>query len=217
MAPILAAWSTLASAGHEVYASPDDTLSAADVAAYEAATNGGRLPIEIRTLYEVSRGGLELPTLGVGINPWPPQTATGYGVERREGHPLPDQLHVFGGNLGDDVWTFWLRRGEIADETTVLVIGDHDAASIRSAGDPVRFLALETAVALVMAERDTAVELALDALGVPDELRDASRPESEIVGDLAGWADPIQREHGYYGTWEPLTQDRLEGLARDLP
>ncbi len=168
-------------------------------------------------LAEGGHGGIELTDLSIAVHPWPPESAVPYGIEEQSDFPLTDQLQVFGGNLGDDVWTFWLQRGQLSQPSPVLVIADHDAYSIHSAGELAQFLTLETAIGLVLAEPDPAVTAALTALKVPEGLRAGSTEETQLVDALARWADPSCGEEGYYRNWGPMSRDDLSSLGRDLP
>jgi hypothetical protein len=214
--PVLSAWSALARAGQVDF--DEDGVSREEFEAFKRATGGGRLPSELRALYEISRSGFELDEAAIQIKPWPPEWAVEYGVEE-QGFPLPDQMQVFGDDTGDNVWTFWLQRGPIPDHPPVLVIEDFDVYSIRSAGDITAFLKFETAVSLISMDDHSAVREAFDALGLPPELRVGSVEDSDHLTRVAHWADPMAARYGfpYYGARNPLAPNQLEGLTRDLP
>jgi hypothetical protein len=215
---VLAAWSVLAQAGYVDF-DDDGGVSDEEFEAYRRATGGGRLPKELRALYEISRSGFELDELCVRISPWPPEAATEHGVEEQEGFPLPDQMQVFGDNTGDTVWTFWLQRDTTREPSPVLVIEDYDVYSIRSAGNVTEFLKFVTARSLPWLVHEPTVAAAFDALGVPPELRSGSFEDSGLLTRLARWAEPEAARYGYENYYErdPLEAYQLQGLTRDLP
>lgn len=107
--PVVAAWSAFMEGGHDLYIGGEG-VSNEEPAAYAAAT-GGRLPRELELLCRMSSAGFEIPSLAIGISAWPPEEAAATEIQAADAEPLPDQLQVFGGDLGDKVWAFWLQRG----------------------------------------------------------------------------------------------------------
>jgi hypothetical protein len=213
MEPVFAAWSILVAEDPEEAALdaplPDDRFD------QFAAAYGAPVPPELRALYEISSGGIELLDGSIRINPWPPLPATSYGIQETAG-PLPAQLQVFGSNGGDDAWAFWLTALP-GHPCPVLVLQDHDAEGIVFAsGSIASFLRLETAACLLLDERTDTATRAADALGVPPRLRAGGLGEDALLDDLAKWADPVHGFHGYYGGHEPLPPGGLTSLQNDL-
>jgi hypothetical protein len=107
--PVLAAWSELARAGYVDF--KEGGVSDLEFDTFCRATGGGHLPRELRALYEISRSGFDVDDDSLRIDPWPPDEATESGIQEQDDFALPEQMYVFGGSMGYDIWTFWLQRG----------------------------------------------------------------------------------------------------------
>lgn len=143
-----------------------------------------QVPAELRSLFTLSGGGLEVRTLSIAFFGFPPPTVEEVGLD--DPFPAIDQFRVVGSNLGNDGWAVWLPRAGAMPSAPLIVIREYNFDDvIIAADDAVEFLTLETAAGLLLAT--PGAEQALDALAVPEHLRRRDVPESDRLDDLTRW------------------------------
>ena len=180
---LLAAWSASAGLHH-----PGAPASPADLTTVEAAL-GRHLPDALRELYLHHDGGswvggdLQLlPLLGDELG-----VARASAAHRDWGWPVPEEVVLFGSDGGGDPFGVWLPDGP--GRPLVVHVGSiGEPGCLGVVGEDVNaFLRGRTAFYLQLPDQDTTA--ALDALGVPAELRSAD-PDDDTARQLHEWANP---------------------------
>ena len=152
---------------------------------------GRTLPVALRALYEMSNG---LSLVGANLNIFPLESGeddelalVSASMKLREwGWNVPDELLVFGDDGSESLFGIWLPRTAGASGDGVIIeLGECESMAI--AGSSLcRFLRGRTGYYLLS---EDAPEAALDALGLPRELRNDD-PDDEVVALITRWADP---------------------------
>jgi hypothetical protein len=184
---IIRAWKT--SEGH-TFNSPasQDALAALE------QHLGLRLPPDLRRLYQFSDGADLLggnfrywPLRGEDISVWESPD-----LMRAWHHVIPDEVLVFGDNGSESLFGVWLEpTGSNIFQSPIVEVGEsHEAGCMAVAGTSlVPFLRGWSAYYLLLEDEPSTA--ALDALGVPPELRFAAEDmEDEHFAELRRWADP---------------------------
>ena len=217
LASVLRAWE-LSPSLHQ----PRPAASPEEIAQAERQL-GRRLPAAFKQLYATAGGGSFLHGNLVLEPPLPPggedeETAltTASALLREADWPIPHGLVTFGGNGADDHFGVWLpgdrearplivQIGEIFEDASFAVLGD-DLAS---------FLTGWSAYHLLLYGDEADVGPALDALGVPAQLR----VQSSDLGDddldgLLAWASPDLPDVHPDAYERGITADELAKIAR---
>lgn len=104
-------------------------------------------------------------------------------------HPIPDEMVVFGGDGADDTLGLWIPATGRARPYVIDLVPLFEPETMSIVGDSLdNFLRGWTAMYL-LTEEEYDVQPALDALGVPDQLRDAQHDGLNFDAVL-GWANP---------------------------
>lgn len=184
---VLAAW-RLSPASHQLEEPADDET----IATAERAL-GRLLPEGLKALYRFSNGMAPLGgnLMVESLTGSEDRGLVGFGDRLRGwGWPIPDQVLMFGSNGGSDLFGLWYPPGAPADgPTPVVMIGSvFEPASLALAGtDLPRFLLAWSAYYLVH-DLDEAPAEALDALELPESLREID--EDGGLAPCFRWADP---------------------------
>ena len=158
---------------------------------------GRPLPPEARRLYESANGGT-FADGNLGIHPLLAEDhdelalTTASGLLRSWDWPVPDELVVFGDNGADSNFGLWLP-GSSSVRPVVVELGEaFDDACLAVVGDDLgSFLVGRTAYYARLIDDDAARTAALDALGLPDELRTREDADTEEAHFAAlAWASP---------------------------
>jgi hypothetical protein len=193
LAKVLRAWELSASL-HQ----PNPATSADEIAQAERQLDR-RLPAAFKQLYATAGGGSFLhgnlvlePPLPLAGEEDGMALTTASALLREAEWPIPHGLVTFGGNGADDHFGVWLpgdreahplivQIGEIFEDAAFAVVGD-DVAS---------FLAGWSAYYLLQLGDESDAGPALDALGVPAQLRvQSSNLGDDDMDALLAWASP---------------------------
>ena len=212
LAKVFDAWERSA---HLHLAEPPTAVDAAERAL------GRALPDDARELYGAVGGGSFLEG-NLGLHPpGPPEEgeeqltlATASALLRSWDWPVPDELVVFGDNGAGDHFGVWLPAGGGARPVVVQIGEVFEPACLAVVGDDLAsFLAGWTAYYL--ASLGAPVD-ALDALGVPDELRSLDEDGSdEEHFALLSWASPGLPDPCPDPYERGLTAPEVDAIARD--
>lgn len=147
------------------------------------------LPEEVRELYRTFNGGdFAFSNLSIeGL-----YSLTTQSDQLREWEwPIPDELVIFGGNGSDDMYGIWLPASNIPHAPVVVSVGEA-MDSYAVVGDTLAgFLAARSAYYLLSDFVDSFDPVpALDALGVPAELRIGFTWDDAFSFNLLNWANP---------------------------
>jgi len=220
LAQVLRAWE-LSAPLH----APNPGCSADDLA--EAARHlDRRLPAAFKQLYAVAGGGSFLhgnlvlePLLPAGGNDGASAVTTSADLLRAQDWPIPHGLVMIGGNGSDDLFGLWapgddearplvVQAGEVFEDASFAVVGD----------DLPSFLAGWTAYHLLLLGDELDVGPALDALGVPAQLRvQSSGLGDEDLDALLAWSSPHLPDVHPDPYERGLTAGDLAQIARAMP
>ena len=180
---------------------------------------GRRLPVELRVLYKFAHG-FGVVGNNLCINRLTPGTESMSLTENfrklpKWGWPIPDELLVFGGNGGDELFGIWVPRGSRDDDPhPVISVGAiFEPGSFAVAGTELcRFLLGWTAMyARSYVWDGEADAAALRELGMPLDLsrkRKGDALSQKGIREIFRWADPSLAEPpNPYG--QRLTAERL--------
>jgi hypothetical protein len=188
---VLAAWSITPGLND-----PNAGASGADIETAEARL-GRPLPAVMRDLYSALNGGsmLEgtLNLLPLLSDSGKLALTTASNLLRSWEWPVPDELVIFGDEGADDQLGIWLpatgagrpivvSMGAVFEERSFAVVGD----------DLAGFLLARSAYSLLLSSDDPEETAgALEALGVPGQLRSLDEDGSDVESDaLLTWANP---------------------------
>ncbi len=182
--PIIEAWSRSTEFHQLNQPADDDELNRVE------SLLGRSFPAAFRAVYEISDGGsylqgnLMLSRLrGTGSFD---SVATLSQDFRDAGSPIPSELVIFGSDGSEDSLALWMPKNPIrAGEMPVIDVGEGGEGLALVGTDLVSFLKGWSAFYLMLI---AASGSALDALGVPPELRGAA--DDERLYALREWADP---------------------------
>jgi hypothetical protein len=191
LVPILESWAISTMPDGWKPGASDSEISRAE------RTVGRGFPAPFRGLYEVSDG---ISILGGNLkfhSLWPKGDRLGLtnaSSELREWEwPIPAELLVFGDNGADEVFGLWLPIGKDASSPRpVIEVGEiFEPKSFAVVGTSMcRFLRAWTAYyTLLVVKQEDRRTRALDALGVPNDLRLGIKDEL-LFRRLFVWADP---------------------------
>ena len=188
-AGLLQVWNALALTGQDYEYDPGvDRRGTADV----EESLGRRLPADLAAIYEAANGlyllhgNLQILPITAEEENWclPRHTDWLRSVE----WTIPDEVVVFGGNGGDEVFGLWIPRGSDPEKAPVVLISDEDFTDDPGYGligsTFTRFFASWTAMYLIITEAN---EAALEALGVPNDIQE---DDEEILDRIIAWGDP---------------------------
>ena len=211
--PVLTAWELWAdAAGYESRQPFSPGATEQEIARVELKL-GRSLPQELRALYRLTNG---LSVLEGNINIAPleggqpnNQLVTMSAQLRKWEWPIPDELVLFGDNGGDDVFGAWIPRSS-HPARTCLVVGTGEASGLLAIYGTTlaRFLRASSAVHLCDNPGG-----ALNALGVPGDLRDPQMPD-EAVAAIFRWADPDLPHVPPDWSTQRLTTDQVSAFFR---
>lgn len=212
---VLAAWKAVADAGVDVYVLGDEgPVEDAEFDRFESDA-GLAVPPPLRAMHEMARDGLEVADLGIGIHGWPPATLSELGIPVEAGRE-PQELRCLGGDLGEDVWATWFRPPGSRLPSPVIVVREHDPDDlVVAASGLLEFLRCETAAGLIL-ESPPGADEALDALGVPGEVRTAASDWQETLNELMSWSDPALEALGPYTERPGVTLDAVSKVIAEL-
>jgi hypothetical protein len=215
---VLRAWELSAALHEPRPAAPEGDLDEA------SRRLGRRLPVAVKQLYATANGGSFLhgnlalaPLLPAGDDGT--SVATGADALRAAEWPIPHGLVVLGGNGADDHFGVWLP-GDAEARPLVVQIGETFAPeSFAVVGDDlVSFLTGWSAYYLLLLGDDADVGPALDALGVPAQLRvQSSQLGDDDLDALLSWASPHLPDVHPDPYERGLTADDLAQIARAMP
>jgi hypothetical protein len=220
LAKVLRAWE-LSAPLHD----PNPGCSADDLAEAARAL-GRRLPAAFKQLYASAGGGSFLHGNLVLEPLLPPDGDNGEGAVttsadllRASEWPIPHGLVMIGGNGSDDRFGLWLPGDDEARPLAVQVGEIFEDASFAVVGDDLpSFLAGWTAHYLLLYGDEIDVGPALDALGVPAQLRVQSSDLGDDDADaLLAWASPHLPDVHPDPYERGLTADDLAQIARAMP
>jgi hypothetical protein len=181
---VLDSWELSASV-HQV----GDPAGEGEITAVEREV-GRRLPEALWTIYRHADG---VSLFSGNLRLYPLRDPQGFGladaadVLRREGWQIPEELLLFGDDGAGTVYGLWLPRDAPpgAPVPVVAVAETFEPGCLAVVGtDLTAFLAGISAYYIQLIDAPTS---ALDALGVPADLRDAQEPNAAA---LRRWADP---------------------------
>lgn len=184
-------------------------------------TQGLSVPHDLSVLYRHLGGGITVQDAMIELYGWPPRTLGAIGVWGMEGQAEPQQLRWIGGETGEELFGVWLPRlgEESAWAPAVVARQGTFYDQVVAAGGVVELL-VEMTVINLQDDRPAGTAEALEALGVPAELRRGDPDDAAYRDRVAAWADPLLGARGYYvglATQEmadiPAT---IEALSRSL-
>ena len=152
---------------------------------------GRPMPADLKALYRFSDG---MAPLGGNLTVEPLTATSGLALVglsdqlRDWDWPIPDELLMFGGNGGDELFGLWYPAGAPSDGlSAVVMVGSiFEPVCLALAGtDLPRFLLAWSGYYLVQLEAPAA---ALDALRLPESLRQID--DEAGVAPYFRWADP---------------------------
>lgn len=215
LASVLRSWELSASL-HQ----PRPAASAEEIEQAERQL-GRRVPAAFKQLYATAGGGSFLHGNLVLEPPLPPggegmALTTGSELMREADWPIPHGLVTFGGNGADDRFGVWLPGDREARPLIVQIGETFEDASFAVIGDDLAsFLTGWSAYYLLLYGDEADVGPALDALGVPAQLRvQSSHLGDDDLDDLLAWASPDLPDVHPDAYERGITADELAKIAR---
>lgn len=181
--------------------------------------HGLGLPVDLSVLYRHAGEVILVRDAGIELYGWPPVTLTEIGVGGMEDCHEPEQLRWIGGDSGEEFFGIWLPRvGEESAWAPAVVARQGGPYDQVVAASGIVELLTEMTVINLQDERPRGTDDALEALGVPAELRRGDPDAAAYRDEVAAWADPLLGGRGYYVNLD--TQDMadipatIEALSR---
>jgi hypothetical protein len=201
---VLAAWQTCPGLHTARAGASEEVIDTVETAL------GRALPACLRELYRFSDGGHFLEG---NLTVEPLRGSKEFeGLDRltadfdARGPGVPDELLVFGGNGSDALFSLWLPPGGEQTKDAPVIASDMGPESMTLAGTGLApFLVGWSAYYLLVCE---APAMALDELGLPDDLRTSALDEQHFAAIVA-WADPDLPNPAWDIYETPATPDEL--------
>lgn len=180
---------------------------------------GRPLPPALHELYAIHNGG-EFVRSNLGLWPLLPSdrvlnVATGSDSMREWKWPVPPELILFADDGSDGSYGLWLPEQGRARPLVVELGEDFEAAALAIVGDDLpSFLAGHSAFYLVNFAGDGYdLEPALDALGVPRELRELDLSDDADYYRFLNWTSPNLPDKAPSANQNPWTAEQVAAFA----